>query len=236
MVTTRSKTAQTHIEDFAREKGVPQLEDQKLKGVAPKANSSRKRKSDNTINEEPAAKRTKAAAPKQTPAKAEDDNDSNTKPVIINRAPVLHLWAASVAHRTHPQLSWETCLSAGAAVSAICAVAKGRSIGTVPETEDGQDGKESVKNRESSEELEVMHFKLKLRDGVAVVGSEKKGSPGNEEALRKKFGPTQYQSVKTAFGNALQSWEGEEGELNRQKGWGRKAELKLEVVERVVKR
>jgi hypothetical protein len=77
-------------------------------------------------------RRTKTTKP-DSAATTED-----TKIVIINRAPVLHLWSACVAHFLYPELSWETCLSAGSAVSAICAVAKGRSIGTVPEKDDAE--------------------------------------------------------------------------------------------------
>src|ERR1700760_837001 len=65
--------------------------------------------------------------PKVEPKKERDQEGT----ILINRAPVLHLWAASVAQFRYPSLPWSTCLSAGAAVAAICAVSKGRAIGVM---------------------------------------------------------------------------------------------------------
>lgn len=261
MVSTRSKTAQTHIEDFVIKDNAPKQEDKKTTSTekaAPKANISKKRKSTDFKNDEErqAPKRAKASPkfptkPTELPA-ANDD----AEPISINRAPVLQLWSACVAHLTYPQLSWETCLSAGSAVSSICAVAKGRSIGTVPEKDDSeakQEKREKAKKKQQDlGEIEVMHFKLKLKDGLAVVGSDTKGKPGGEEGLRKKFGDRQYDKVKATFDNALNDWKGEEDGLNEKafhfyeqfrpdvskglKGWGRKGELSLDVVESTVRK
>ena len=262
MVSTRSKTAQAHLEDFATKETVSKLKEKKTaspKKAAPKANTSRKRKSidaEHTENK-PSPKRTKASPPKSTKLKNEPTTgDSDGKSIIINRAPVLQLWAASVAHLTYPQLSWESCLSAGSAVSSICAVAKGRSIGTVPEKDDSeakQEKHEKAKEKQKDlNEIDIMHFKLRLKDGLAVVGSEEKGKSGAEDALRRKFGEAQYDRVRDAFDDALASWKGEEEELNKkgfhmyelfrpdvskgQKGWGRKGELSLETVASTVQK
>jgi hypothetical protein len=258
MVSTRSKTAQTHLVDNATQDNLPQG---KGRGATtqtspPKANTSRKRKSTDA-DEAPAltVKRTKSSKSASKPTKIEEA-DAEPPGIIINRAPVLQLWSACVAHITYPKLSWETCLSAGSAVSTICAVAKGRSIGTVPEKdESGEKEAKRAKAKRQQKELnsiQVMQFKLKLKDGLAVVGSEGKGKPGSEEALKKKFGEAQYVSAKEAFEEVLKSWKGEEDDLNRkafgfyeqfrpevksgQKGWGRKGELDLDKVTSVVSR
>lgn len=262
MVSTRSKTAQTHLEDFATKESVSKLKEKKQPAsptkAKPKANSSRKRKSrdaDDT-KEKSSPKRTKTSPKTSTEPKNESAANDDSKPIIINRAPVLQLWAASVAHLTYLDLPWQTCLSAGSAVSSICAVAKGRSIGTVPEKDDSEAKEEkrekAKKKQKNLDEVEVMHFKLKIVDGLAVVGSDSKGKPGGEDGLRKKFGEGEYEKVRSAFKEALESWKGEEDELNKkafhmyeefrpdvskgQKGWGRKGELDLDTIRSTVQK
>jgi hypothetical protein len=155
----------------------------------------------------------------------------------------------------YPQLSWSTCVSAGSAIGTICAVAKGRSIGTVPEKDPAKDEKKRKvkKDAEDLDEVEVMHFRLKLKDGLALVGSgDKKGKPGDETGLKKKFGESEFERVKGAFDEVLKGWKGEEEELNAkgfgfyetfrpdvskgQNGWGRKGELDLVKIRDVVGR
>src|SRR5262249_53376911 len=63
---------------------------------------------------------------------------------------VLNLWSACVTHFLHNHLSWSSCLSVGKAISAICAVSKGRSIGVfekVEETEERRKEKEERRRR-----------------------------------------------------------------------------------------
>jgi hypothetical protein len=133
-------------------------------------------------------------------------------------------------------------------VSTICAVAKGRSIGIVPE-KDGLD--EKAKENEDLDVVRTMHFNLKLKDGLALVGSSSNGKPPGEDALRKKFGEA-YGQVRGIFEEALESWKGKEEELNErafgfyeefrpevkngQRGWGRKGVLDLEKVKATVAR
>lgn len=256
MVTTRSKTAQSHIEDYATNaSSTPKSKSSKTAATQkspPKANTSKKRKStDDTstsATSQPAkrAKTTKSA----TSPKPVDSKPNNSK-IIINRAPVLHLWSACVTHVVHPGLSWSTCLSAGAAVSAICAVAKGRAIGTIPEKGDDSTSKtKSEKKDEDSEEIRVMQFILHIKDGLVVVGGKEK--MGDEEGVRKKFAGESYGVVKGVFEDVLSAWKGGEDELNEKgfgmyerfrpevksgtKGRGRKGELNLERVEQVVGR
>jgi len=168
-------------------------------------------------------------------------------PIIINRAPVLHLWAASVAHATNPSLSWSTCLSAGNAVSAICAVSKGRSTGVIEPKEGDKNKNKTKKDTDDFEEMDVMKFHLRVKDGKAYMGS--KAEPPGEENLKKKFG-AQYDETKKAFEDVLKGWKGKEDQLQEKgfhmyelfrpnvkpgaSGWGRKGELDLEHVQKVV--
>lgn len=259
MVTTRSKTAQTHLEDYATKTST--LKDKSRQSEAnqkspPKANTSKKRKSAETTSAEynHPGKRIKNS---KTLKPAKTEHNEETHRIIINRAPVLQLWSACVAHFMYPELEWSTCLSAGSAVSTICAVAKGRSIGTVPAKDESesqekkrQDGKKKAKDLHR---MEFMHFKLPLKNNLALVSaSDAKGKPGAEEPLRKKFGDDEYERVKSVFDEALGSWRGSEDELSGkafgfyekfrpdvtsgQKGWGRKGELSLEKVKDVVGR
>lgn len=72
-----------------------------------------------------------------------------------------------------------------------------------------------------------MHKKLKLKDGLALVGSEGKGKPGAEDPLRKKSGEEQYGA--RDFGEALKSWEGSEDGLNKKAfGFHRRRDLRNE--------
>lgn len=262
MVSTRSKTAQTHLEDFAMteskaaaRKAPTKISDNQKDSFAlnPKPDSS-KRKASTAATKESPSKRAKTGKENK---RADSVQSKETSTVVINRAPVLQLWSACVAHHLYPSLPWSTCISAGSAISTICAVAKGRSIGTVPEKEDTEEKNrkrdEAKKKQHELEEIHIMHFDLKSKDGLVIVGSEQKGKPGNEDALRKKFGEMQYQTVKKCFQDALQSWgEGDEEQLDKeafhfyeefrptvssgQKGWGRKGVLNLDTVKSVVQK
>jgi hypothetical protein len=141
-------------------------------------------------------------------------------------------------------------------MSTICAIVKGRSIGIVPEKDESDEKAEkheqARKKRKNLKYIEVMHFKLKLKDGLALVGSEGDGKPGAEESLKKRFGAEQYDMARESFEKALKSWQGGEAELNKkafgfyekfrpdiqggQKGWGRKGEVDLEKMKSLVSR
>ncbi|KAK3079490.1 hypothetical protein LTS18_004736 [Coniosporium uncinatum] len=274
MVSTRSKPAQTHLDDFTQEAKPSKSKlavatKQAMTKADTKANtptkskkteteklksSPAKRKQPDTEDQKPTpSKRSK----KSDPSNDDAPSEAPTTTIVINRAPVLHLWSASVAHFLHPSLSWETCLSAGSAISSICAVAKGRAIGTI-EPADESDEKavkkdEQRKKAAELEELQVMQFELKVKDGLVLVsGADKKGKPGGEEALKGKFGEEGYEKVKKGFEEALVGWRRKEEELSGkafgmyekfrpdvskgQSGWGRKGELSLERVREVVGR
>ncbi|SMY25818.1 unnamed protein product [Zymoseptoria tritici ST99CH_1A5] len=183
-------------------------------------------------------------------AKGSSDDETS---ITINRAPVLELWASSVAHVLHPSLSWSTCLSIGGAISTITAISKGRSIGKIQKPDPDEAAEKKQKRQKSDaklEDVDVMGFNLHLdKDGQAMVGEKPKKS--DEEALKKKYGPDSYEKAKAAFEEALKSWKGKEDELNGrafhmyedfrpsvaagQSGWGRKGVLDLERVKNVVR-
>jgi len=118
------------------------------------------------------------------------------------------------------------------------------------EQEDNKALRAKNKERDRFHELEVMHFKFRVKDGNAYIG-DKAQLPG-EEALVKKFGGAgSYDLVKKTFEHALATWQGDAGKkLNGaafsmyekfrpsvsggQKGWGRMGELSLETITRVV--
>jgi hypothetical protein len=203
------------------------------------ANPPRKRKAPNAKAEVATSNKKRISAE----TKSSSTKDAS-EPIIINRAPVLHLWAASVAYFTHPSLPWSTCLSAGAAVSAICAISKRRAIGVMEPKDKGETAKKERKEEQGFEEVEVMRFKLRIKDGKAYVGD--KPQTDKENNLKSKFGDRYYE-VRRAFDAALRSWEGKQDELMHKafsmyehfrplvkSGWGRQGELDLSMVEDVV--
>lgn len=211
--------------------------------LSPPPSLTRKRKSPLTD------KKAETKKKKKKPKAEEHEGDI----VMINRAPVLHLWGACVTQFLYPKLEWSTCLSAGSAISTICAVAKGRSIGTIDEPEDTEEQrrkKEEQKKKEGElDVLEVMQFKLKQKEGKVHFSG--KPQSGNDDALRKKYGE-KYDEVKQTFDKALEKWKGSEEELSKaafgmyedfrpnvskgQKGWGRKGVLDLEIIRKTVDR
>ena len=241
MPTTRSANKQAKLEDVG-------VVDKDAAGPAnSKASAGQKRKADSLAQD------AKGKAKKSKQVKSEDEQEDDY--ITINRAPVLELWASCVAQFLHPSLSWNTALSIGGAISTITAISKGRSIGTMEKPDPGEAQRKKEKREEAAEkgglkEVEVMSFHLNLDDnGQALVGGKPK--KGNEDALRKKYGgPEQYDKVRTAFQDSLQSWKGKEEELDKQsfgfyedfrpsiplgqKGWGRKGQLRLETVKQVV--
>lgn len=184
-------------------------------------------------------------------ASASLDHHHDHPHIQINRAPVLTLWAASVTSFLHPSLPWSTCLSAGSAISSLCAISKGRAIGTINQPEDRDTSSDHPKQpRDDEEEINVMGFKLHIKDGVVVIGGDKK--KGNEKALEAKFGDEEEHEARECFQKCLETWKGHEEELSKkafgmyekfrpdvasgQRGWGRKGDLSLEKVESVVRK
>ncbi|KAK5689915.1 hypothetical protein LTR97_012675 [Elasticomyces elasticus] len=242
MPTTRSATVQPKLEEV---KGTvtdsKKANESRKRKAPPEAASSKKRKTADT-----AAGSKPDASKKETVEKPSvDDADV----ITINRAPVLELWASCVAQFVYPELSWESCLSAGGAIASITAMAKGRSIGMMEKPDPSEAAMRREKRKEKAEhneldEVDLISFHLKLKDGQAMVGDKPK--KGNEIALRKKYSDEQYEKAKQAMQEALNEWKGKEDELNQQafkmpnippgqKGWGRKGQLNLQNVKTTVK-
>lgn len=253
MVSTRSGNKQTHLEDFTENKAASKRPS-KTKGATKqeaKSSTSEDRSSPSRKRKTPPADKKSPTKKSKTEVKTEDEQGSKStkdEPIVINRAPVLHLWGACVTHFLYPKLEWSTCLSAGNAISSICAVTKGRAIGAIDPPEDTHQEKRKKKDEASElDELEVMHFKLKQKDGKSVFSGKSQGD--DDAGLRKKYGE-RYEEVKGVFDKALASWKGSEDELSRagfgmyedfrpdvskgQKGWGRKGALDLEIVRKTV--
>ncbi|KAK5123903.1 hypothetical protein LTR85_002099 [Meristemomyces frigidus] len=244
---TRSATKQPKLEEVKGTETKDKKANESRKRKAPAQAASTKKQQ---TNKQPAPSKSKAkedAEPED--ADADADEGPAGEVITINRAPVLELWSSCVAHFLYPEVSWDTCLSVGGAIATITAVAKGRSIGTMDKPDPGEAEERRQKRKgkaenDELEELDVMHFKLKVKDGQAMVGDKPK--KGNEPALRKKYGEEQYEQAKKAFEEALSNWKGKESELDGQafkmyedfrpsippgqKGWGKKGQLNLQNV------
>lgn len=276
--TTRSKTKQARLEDFdattrgSTTKPKPKPETKGSTASKRKQNHDGDTKSHNRVS--PAARKRKQKQESE-PAAASDGDQKQShitqsgditaseapehKPIIINRAPVLQLWSACVAQKLYPNLSWPTCLAIGSAISTLCAISKGRSIGVMepPDTADGErkEHKEAQKRRDEAgadDEVLVMGFRLLIKnEEVLLQGKPRRGSDG---PLKAKFGGDDgYARVKDAMDRALASWTGRDEdlkELNKrafhmyeafrpsvqsgQGGWGRKGELSIDKIKEVV--
>lgn len=245
--TTRNgaKQKQTHIDNPSETK-------------AAVTSSKRKASSDEYTPRKRAAHPNKVHNPKAkgpsredtAPTKGDESKSDESKhEIMINRAPVLELWVATVTSFLYPDISWDTSLSAGSAISTLCAISKGRAIGTIDQ-KDSATAEKKKKRSESDQldELEVMGFHLKLKDGHVLVGDNPKKA--NEQTLIKKFGEAAYERVKATFRDSLRLWSGQEEELNAQafhhyevfrptvpkgqKGWGRKGNLNMQTVKEAV--
>lgn len=247
MPTTRSQTPKVDREDAS--------------SVAIEDTNVKKRKSTASSDVKPSKEAKKQKQQQQrssaNPAAVETSEEKGADAVsqdaiTINRAPVLELWAASVAHFMFPSMSWATCLSVGGAISTITAISKGRAIGKMDKPDPGIAEEKRLKQREAQanlDDIEVMGFHLHIKDGNAMVGDKPKKS--NEDVLMKKYGPQNYERAKDAFAAALTTWQGREDELDKeafhmyedmrpnvpagQKGWGRKGQLSLATIESVVR-
>ncbi len=176
---------------------------------------------------------------------------------MINRSPVLQLWSACVAQHLYPELSWSTSLAVGSAISTLCAIAKGKSIGTIeerektPEEKAAQTAQRRAAEAGADREVQVMGFRLYIKGQDVILQGKPKH--GNEGALKAKFGGDEnYGRAKTVMDDAITSWmaSDKKGELNAkafhmyeefrpsvqggQGGWGKKGALELDRVREVV--
>ena len=169
-----------------------------------------------------------------TDAKAKvptDVSDLATKSVEINRAPVLELFGAAVASVVYPELPWRTCLSCGAWIASVCALAKGRSLGiyTTKDRRHGEGVSASEQKRRDEEEtvVKVMQFYVPLIEKTVAGGEKVKlavlhstshpneakahgTKSGDESHLVSKFGgEDKYDDAKQAFKLACATWRTE---------------------------
>jgi hypothetical protein len=233
--TTRSSGKQAHIDDPTGTKAA--VTSKKRNTLS---NDTRPNKREAQQKHVQDSKPSHPSQPSQSESKPKSNSDESEDSILINRAPVLELWAATVTSFLYPTISWETSLSAGSAISTLCA------IGAIEKKDPSATKKQ--RREQPDDELEVMGFHLKMADGQALVGDEPKKA--NESALMKKFGEEAYERVKSAFTETLQLWTGQGEELSvrafhcyedfrptvpkGQKGFGRKGMLDLQTVKDAV--
>jgi len=109
--------------------------------------------------------------------------------ILINRAPVLTLWAAVVAEQLG--FTWEEALSLGKAVAGLNAQAKGRALGIFqPRPEKVKEARKRRRGEEFWVELCGRPVPAKnTEDGVRAVSGDKPIEPGSvQRYLGQKFG------------------------------------------------
>ena len=101
--------------------------------------------------------RTAAAA---TPPSLPDDIDLS--PVTINRAPVLTLWAAVLAHVGPAQLPWLSALTVGKAIAGMLAQSRGRSLGIFEPSADRTRKRQKTADEQQHEVADVQVLGIKV--------------------------------------------------------------------------
>ena len=164
--------------------------------------------------------------------------------MLINRAPVLTLWATIVAQQMG--YSEDEALTLGKAVAGYTAQYKGRALGIYKVREKGE------RDKEEAEEVEVQILELMGRQIPALeeggeIRAVTKDKQINPDSVRRyfttKFGED-LEEVSTAMEELASSYEPEElnkvafrlyekfrPEIPKGKGgWGAKGELKLDFI------
>jgi len=165
--------------------------------------------------------------------------------IMINRAPVLTLWASVVAERLG--FDWEEALSLGKALAGLNAQSKGRSLGIFKPVEHRKELLE--KRARPGEEfwVELLGRPIPARtteQGVRAVNKNRVIEPDSvERYLQEKFGP-KLESVKEAMMTLVRAYKPEELALKAYslyekfrpeippgiKGWGAKGELNVDLI------
>ncbi len=179
-------------------------------------------------------------------------NPSSPRQVRVNRAPVLTLWAAVVAHALgYP---WEEALTIGRAVAGLAAYRKGVSLGLYEERPpEEKAARRAAAPEGETRQITVMGFpvlEVRTPQGWRAVDSE--GRPIRPEAveryLRQRFGAA-YATVRAALEALAAAYSPEE--LARRawslyvafrpqvpqgvEGWGKKGVLDLERIEALIR-
>jgi hypothetical protein len=116
--------------------------------------------------------------------------------VMVNRAPVLTLWAAVVAERLG--FDWHEALTLGRAVAGLNAQSKGQRLGIfTPGSDDG----DTVRRRPPDEQflVELMGRAVpavNTADGVRALDKDKPAEPGSvQRYLERKFGEHYHKTL-----------------------------------------
>jgi hypothetical protein len=166
--------------------------------------------------------------------------------ILINRAPVLTLWAAVVAET----LGYErdTAFTLGKGLAGLNAQSKGRFLGIYSQPK-SPEGEPAPKKTGLGEELWIEICERRIpakntRDGVRAVIKDEPIDPVTvEKYLRGKFGEY-YETVRTVMEELARSFPREELAYRAymlyekfrpsipsgQRGWGAKGELKLDLI------
>ncbi len=166
--------------------------------------------------------------------------------ITINRAPVLTLWAATVAERMGH--SWESALSLGKAVAGLTAQAKGRTLGIyAARTKGGSSERKEESGAEAVEWITVCGKPVPTRRtaaGVRAVAGDTVIEPeGVDRYLGKAYGEALQQAREAMrdLAGSLSPRELEERAYalyeqfrptvaSGTRGWGQKGELDTELV------
>jgi hypothetical protein len=163
--------------------------------------------------------------------------------VLVNRAPVLTLWASVVAERLG--YDREAALSLGKALAGLCAQSKGRSLGIYkpPEIVEGAPPKKA--RRGESFWVELMGRPIpatQTAHGVRAVEGDRSIEPaGVERYLQGKLGEA-FETVRRAMEELARAYSPQElaakafslyerfrpGIPQGARGWGAKGELDLD--------
>ena len=131
-------------------------------------------------------------AASSTPPSLPDDIDLS--PVIINRAPVLTLWAAVLAHLGPAKLPWLSSLTVGKAVAAMLAQSRGRSLGLFePSADRGRKRQKTPEEKEREEaDVQVLGIKVHIArvDGhvYATISNKPVNAPQCDRYVHQHFG------------------------------------------------
>ena len=98
--------------------------------------------------------------------------------VSINRAPVLTLWAAVLAHVGPAQLPWLSALTVGKAIAGMIAQARGRSLGTFDSSVGNSHKRQKTEQEKEAEASDVQVMGIKVH--MARVGEHSYATISNK--------------------------------------------------------
>lgn len=136
--------------------------------------------------------------------KAKKAESSPPESIVVNRSPVMTMWAAAVARRAL-KVSWREGLSLGAAAAAICARRKGQSLDLYKDTPE----------KSTEKQVQLLGFDVGVRGGDdddddSIRGVDSQGHVKDpaavERSLRSKFGD-HYDFFKTEFNDLADTYD-----------------------------